>query len=231
MAKTVYERTYVVGNIMGLPLMSQEAVAEDVKKLFGMGGDVTSAVEIDHPYYKAEFSTEAHRRHQAVFNILCECATGTHESVTHSWIRKVHKGYAKVTPGRVNAGVHLATSAKVLVLTKHPVSGANRRGAAAEQTYNMPLRKRLWRVDVARTSALVAARRLRGTTTVILGDLNNIRETKYSKAQIVAVHEGLMWIIVVPGRGSTVQVMGTDSLKKGLHTDHAFLSARIRVTR
>lgn len=221
--------TYAVGNIMGRPVMSNTAVREDITALARMSADVTGAVEIRRPNYKRIFQGIFAARGQRSYNLsTSETPLATHLPVRRSWVTTLHKGFAKVTPARKNAGVRLALPVPTLVIVKHTVSGATREGGV----YRKALRRRLLALDTRLTRARVARANRKGITVIIMGDLNSIDQIHYSHTQRWAHHVGLMHIIVCRAPHVAVRVSNRQMISPlMLHTDHPFISCIITLER
>lgn len=216
------EVLYVTGNVCNNPLMSQRQVDADVRRLVALDGDVTCAVEIRPSRYKRAFRERFTAAGRQIYNLDSEAPIATALPVRRSVVRHLYAGVAKITPGRVNSTVRLE-GAPVLVLGKHPVSGANRRGPRAAATFGMAVRRRLFALDTALTARRVRMAQAHGVNVVILGDLNDMRAPDYSPDQVVAARRGLMFVIAIPAPGFKV-ALGREVFvpRSQLHTDHAF---------
>lgn len=233
----MFTATFGVANICGNPRMPSSLtdkhrhwVDEDLAKLAGLGADVTGAVEIDHPDYRRLFKETFTRKGQRVYNLAeSESPLATSLAVRRTWIRKLHDGVARVTPARKNAYTRLDEIAEpVLVIVKHPVSGAFRKAP----TFRQRLRRRLWMDDQQITTRRINRAHRNGVNVVVLTDANTVHEPRYHHSQIVANHKGLMWILVCPAPNTHVDVSHVRSIPTSqLHTDHPMLAATLTFTR
>jgi len=214
-----------VGNIKANPRMTDGQVRQDIVRLAALGADVTVGAEIDYPYSRKTWVGVFRRGNRKTYNISCECPISTDLPVRWSWITRLHGGVAKVTPARFNSGLRLKGSPAVLVIGKHPVSGAFRTRFTTAQK----LRQRLFGTDLAATQRRIERAVKHGVSVVVAGDLNTIKAPAYHPDQIVAAHAGLIWVIVVPAPQVNVRVGATQVVgARVLHTDHPFVEVGLR---
>lgn len=223
---------FAAGNVCNNPLMPQAHVIHDCARLASIGADVTCAVEIRPRRYKHAFSSMMSRAGNRVYNLGSEAPIAAKVPVRRSAIRKLYDGVARVTPGRVNSVLRLEVEPPVLVLGKHPVSGAYRRGTAAARTFGMPIRRRLFALDRVLTARRVARAHKRGLNVVILGDLNALAAPSYNARQVLASRRGLIYVIACPAPGYGVHLGREAHVPLNLvFTDHPFIGREIAFLR
>lgn len=216
-------------NVKSNPLMRQGWVEDDILSALPHGG-IGFWQEFEPARYKRALHTIAQRRRRVVCGHV-ECpvtVNGQTWPVDEVEVRLMHKGRPLASPNRYATIVRSHRGRKkVAFIATHMVSGAWN----IKRKLFKKWRRRMWEHHHLMLSAIVHELRAQGYTVVIGGDFNRLVHTmpEFHREQIVAAAAGIDGIIVIPAEGWHVETEHVGTYRKGLHTDHPTVVARVGI--
>jgi hypothetical protein len=207
-----------LGNVMANPTMPQADVRHDMHALFSLRADATCGSEIEPPRYKRAWRavSAAHGlRARAVAYPDPVALRGRPRAVS---VRRLSAGVAGITPDRWAVVVRFPA---VVVVCTHLVSRAWTTNNATT-----PLRRALWRAEVARVRGIVRRHLAAGRSVIVGGDLNTPFVVRWHRRQVFLGNLYRMQAAAVPAPGWRARRVyrGSRTISPArLFTDHPML--------
>jgi hypothetical protein len=211
-----------LANIKSTPLMPNDWVEDDIKKVAATKANIYMGQEITPTFYKAAWRNLLPERYQH-WGLRHENAVsvGPRFHVTAHATPKRSPGWTGVQPTRFDTVVETTHQGlKIAVVNMHTISEA---WTHDDDTTDQ--RQLLWERHLAATRKEVARLQKAGFFVLVGGDLNNPKPTKVGEGQVLLVNEGLLQLYVCPPGGGTAHLEAIQRIKG--HTDHPILAIKL----
>lgn len=205
-----------LGNVMSNPTMPQPDVRHDVRALFSLRADVTCGSEIEPERYKRAWRRTAAAHGLIVRGVAYPVPAALRGRPRAVSVRRLSAGVPGISPDRWAVVVRYR---HVVIICTHLVSRAWTSNDATT-----PIRRALWREELATLRRIVARWTAWGRAVIVAGDLNSPHRVRWGQPSLFLGNRYRMQAAVIPGPSWRARRLGGREIgTRRLFTDHPML--------